>query len=72
MPTMPTPDKARASDSTTHSVRCSDRAWDQARKRAEADGWSMNRAVCEFIEGYGSYKIDLPQIVRVYRTADDI
>lgn len=69
---MPVTTKARSSDSGTHSLRCSDQTWEKAKKRAQKEGWAMNRAIVELIEGYADSKISLPEIVRVYPTAKDL
>lgn len=60
---MPT---AARSSSANHSVRCSDQTWEAAKQRAESEGWAMNRAVTELLEGYAAGKVKLPKIVRVY------
>lgn len=53
---------------TTRSFRVSARAWNEARKRAVAEGVTMSAAIADLVEGYGRGVYNLPtrRIVRDY------
>lgn len=49
------------------SIRCSDEAWEPAKRRANYEGVTMSNMAAQLIEGYGKGLIDLPKVQRVYQ-----
>jgi len=50
----------------TRSIRIGDDTWLRAKKRAEAEGLTISRAMSMIVEGYAHGKIDLPRVQMVY------
>ncbi len=53
---------------SSHSVRASDELWLRARKRADAEGVSLNFVLNEILEGYARGMVNLPkkQVIRQF------
>jgi hypothetical protein len=51
---------------SAHSVRTSDDLWAAARRRAETEGSTMNKAIEELLEGYARGLINLPKVTKTY------
>lgn len=50
----------------SHSVRTRNDLWAAAKRRAEAEGTTLNEAINELLEGYARGMIKLPRIVKQY------
>ena len=50
---------------TTRSFRVSERAWEQAKRRAAAEGTTMSAATGDLVEGYARGIYNLPEKVIV-------
>jgi hypothetical protein len=51
------------------SVRISDEVWAGVRTRAQREGVTMSYVLLSIAEGYAAGEVDLPQVVRSYRSA---
>lgn len=58
--------KVGAGPRQSHSLRVLDEVWAKARRRAAADGTTVNAAAEELLEGYGQGLIDLPKVVKTF------
>lgn len=44
-----------------HSIRANNEAWAAAKARATAEGWRLNSVLNEFLEGYATGALNLPE-----------
>lgn len=51
----------------TRSVRIDDELWERAKRRAEAEGVTISRALSMLTEGYAQGKITLPKVQIIYK-----
>lgn len=51
---------------SVHSIRCPDRAWNTARRRAEAEGYKISGVVTTLLEGYAAGVLHMPEITRSF------
>ena len=62
--------KRIASNKTAaHSVRTTDELWTKAKRRAEAEGVTMNFVINEILEGYSRGLMNLPRVTKQYAPA---
>lgn len=51
---------------SAHSVRTKDELWSAAKRRADAEGITMNSVIEEILEGYARGLLNLPKVTKTY------
>ena len=52
----------------SHSIRCHNDVWEEAKRRAKLEGTVINTVLEEILEGYGKGLINLPKVTKSYAT----
>jgi hypothetical protein len=56
----------REGSNPVKSIRCDDGIWEAAKRRAEADGATITRAITLFLVGYAYGALNLPTVTMEY------